>query len=49
MAVSLAEKLGTKNNLLAFSLHPGTVNTNLDKHIDWAFEGPKRREFVLSP
>lgn len=35
MALSLAEKLGTKSGLLAFSLHPGVIFTNLGDHIDW--------------
>ncbi|XXG95060.1 Chitin synthase, class 2 [Hypoxylon texense] len=34
-AISLAEKLGTKHNLLAFSVHPGAVTTNLVAHLDW--------------
>jgi NAD(P)-dependent dehydrogenase (short-subunit alcohol dehydrogenase family) len=33
-AVSLAEKLG-KTGLLAFSLHPGVIATNLSGHLDW--------------
>lgn len=35
MALSLAEKLGSKRGLLAFSLHPGTILTNLGNHVDW--------------
>lgn len=35
MALSLAEKLGAKRGLLAFSLHPGVIWTNLGSHIDW--------------
>ncbi|KAI1135047.1 NAD(P)-binding protein [Hypoxylon sp. FL0543] len=35
MAISLAEKLGTKKNLLAYSVHPGAVTTNLTAHLDW--------------
>ncbi|ORY03482.1 retinol dehydrogenase 13 [Clohesyomyces aquaticus] len=34
MALSLARKL-SKRNLLAFSLHPGVINTHLGDHIDW--------------
>lgn len=49
MALSLAEKLGTDSNLLAFSLNPGTVDTNLAAHIDWAIERPQRREFSPWP
>ncbi|KAK4445229.1 short-chain dehydrogenase TIC 32 [Podospora aff. communis PSN243] len=33
-AVSLAEKLGGRG-LLAFSLHPGVIATNLGGHLDW--------------
>jgi hypothetical protein len=35
MALSLSLKLGTKYNLLAFSLHPGVISTNLGSHLDW--------------
>ncbi|KAI0125268.1 retinol dehydrogenase 13 [Xylariales sp. AK1849] len=38
MALSLAEKLGPTRNLLAFSLHPAYVNSNIDQHIDWSKE-----------
>jgi NAD(P)-dependent dehydrogenase (short-subunit alcohol dehydrogenase family) len=34
IAVSLAEKLGNRG-LLAFSLHPGVIGTNLGNHLDW--------------
>ncbi|KAK3319603.1 hypothetical protein B0T19DRAFT_269566 [Cercophora scortea] len=34
-ALSLAEKLGQKKGLLAFSLHPGVIRTNLSTHLDW--------------
>lgn len=34
-AMSLAEKLGLKHGLLAFSLHPGVIWTNLGNHLDW--------------
>jgi NAD(P)-dependent dehydrogenase (short-subunit alcohol dehydrogenase family) len=37
MAISLAEKLGSRN-LLSFSLHPGVIGTNLGDHIDWNSE-----------
>ncbi|KAI2620019.1 NAD(P)-binding protein [Hypoxylon sp. NC1633] len=33
MAISLAEKLGSKNNLSAFSVQPGLVMTNLGNHL----------------
>lgn len=35
MALSLANKLGIKHGLLAFSLHPGVILTNLGSHLDW--------------
>ncbi|TVY17544.1 Short-chain dehydrogenase TIC 32-like protein [Lachnellula arida] len=35
MVLSLAEKLGSKHNLLSFSLHPGVIWTNLGGHLDW--------------
>ncbi|KAI0885485.1 NAD(P)-binding protein [Annulohypoxylon maeteangense] len=34
MAISIAEKLGPR--VLAYSLHPGVISTNLGSHIDWA-------------
>lgn len=34
MAVSLAEKLGIKHDLQAFSLHPGVIWTNIANHLD---------------
>jgi hypothetical protein len=33
MAISLAEKLGSKHNLSAFSVHPGLVLTGLGSHL----------------
>ncbi|OTA99293.1 hypothetical protein M426DRAFT_16588 [Hypoxylon sp. CI-4A] len=33
MAISLAEKLGPKHNLSAFSVHPGVVESNLADHL----------------
>ncbi|KFY22739.1 hypothetical protein V493_06359 [Pseudogymnoascus sp. VKM F-4281 (FW-2241)] len=39
MAISLAEKLGPKHKLLAFSLHPGVIWTNLGSHLDWSVAG----------
>jgi hypothetical protein len=38
MAISLAEKMGSKHNLLSFSLHPGVIGTGLGDHIDWNVE-----------
>ena len=37
MAISLAEKLG-RRGLVAVSLHPGVIRTNLSKHLDWTKE-----------
>lgn len=37
-AISLAQKIGVKHNLQAFSLHPGVIWTNLGSHIDWSVE-----------
>lgn len=34
MALSLAQHLGPKHNVLTFSLHPGNINTDLGDHID---------------
>ncbi|KAM0257663.1 hypothetical protein ACHAQJ_004227 [Trichoderma viride] len=39
MALSLAEKLGSKHGLTAFSLHPGVISTNLADHLDFSVEG----------
>ena len=36
-AISLARKLGHRG-LLAFSLHPGVIHTNLGNHLDWTKE-----------
>ncbi|KAI4102240.1 MAG: hypothetical protein LQ339_004765 [Xanthoria mediterranea] len=39
MSVSLAEKLGPKRNVLAFSLHPGVImTTQLGTHLDWTVD-----------
>jgi hypothetical protein len=35
MALSLAEKLSDKG-LIALSLHPGVIMTNLGTHLDWS-------------
>lgn len=35
-ALSLAEKLGSSKGLVAASLHPGVILTNLGAHLDWA-------------
>ena len=49
MAVSLAEKLGTKYGLLAFSLHPGVIaTTKLNNHLDWAVDLETLRKLCLS-
>ena len=48
MALSLAEKLGPKKGLLAFSLHPGVImTTTLGNHVDWSVERGELREFCL--
>ncbi|KAJ6078701.1 hypothetical protein N7467_008454 [Penicillium canescens] len=36
MALSLSSILGVKKGLLAFSLHPGVIFTNLGSHLDWS-------------
>ncbi|KAL7800239.1 hypothetical protein V8C37DRAFT_398460 [Trichoderma ceciliae] len=38
MALSLAEKLGPKHGLTAFSLHPGVIGTSLGAHLDFSVE-----------
>lgn len=35
-AISLAQKLGVKHNLQAYSLHPGVIYTNLANHLDFS-------------
>ncbi|KAL6865573.1 putative secondary metabolism biosynthetic enzyme [Amphichorda felina] len=45
-AISLAQKIGVKHNLQAFSLHPGVIWTNLGSHIDWSVE---MDELLLKP
>ncbi|KAJ6153518.1 hypothetical protein N7470_006477 [Penicillium chermesinum] len=45
MALSLAQKLGLRHNLLAFSLHPGVINTALGDHLDWNTAFPALRSF----
>lgn len=48
MAISLAEKLGSRG-LTAFSLHPGTVKTQLSAHIDFSVEWPEMgRHFAFA-
>ncbi|KFZ23638.1 hypothetical protein V502_01881 [Pseudogymnoascus sp. VKM F-4520 (FW-2644)] len=49
MAISLAEKLGLKHKLLAFSLHPGVIWTNLSNHLDpnVAFDGLRAADKAL--
>ncbi|KAF2136926.1 uncharacterized protein K452DRAFT_291967 [Aplosporella prunicola CBS 121167] len=45
MAISLAEKLGQKRGLLAFSLHPGVImTTTLGSHLDWNVDIPGLQE-----
>lgn len=46
MAISLAEKLGEKHGLLAFSVHPGTVGgTALGAHCDLEVDLPALSKF----
>ena len=41
MSISLAEKLGPQNNLIALSAHPGAVEgTNLGSFCDWEVDYP---------
>lgn len=47
MAISLAEKLGPKHGLLAFSLHPGVIFTNLANHISGNEEWDALRKLVF--
>jgi NAD(P)-dependent dehydrogenase (short-subunit alcohol dehydrogenase family) len=44
-AISLAQKLGMKHDLQAFSLHPGVIFTNLGNHLDWSVDFPGLRAF----
>ena len=44
--VALAQKLGPKRGLLAFSLHPGVImDTSLGSHIDWNVDFATLREY----
>lgn len=45
MAISLAEKLAVKHNLLAFSLHPGVIWTNLADHLNMETEFDGLRKY----
>ena len=46
MSVSLAEKLGPKKGVLAFSLHPGVIMTSsLGTHLDWTVDLESLRKF----
>ena len=45
MTISLAEKLGIKHNLLAFSLHPGVIWTNLANHLDMEMDFDGLRKY----
>jgi hypothetical protein len=49
MAISLADKLGSKHNLLSFSLHPGVIGTGLGDHINWNVEYHALRMSSESP
>lgn len=51
MTISLAEKLGVKHNLLAFSLHPGVIWTNLADHLNMEVdfnEMRKQQRYIIS-
>ncbi|KAL7925674.1 hypothetical protein ACQKWADRAFT_318759 [Trichoderma austrokoningii] len=41
MCLALADRLGSKHGLTAFSLHPGVIATNLFGHLDFAVELPE--------
>jgi NAD(P)-dependent dehydrogenase (short-subunit alcohol dehydrogenase family) len=47
-ALWLAEKLGPKYGLHAFSLHPGVIGTNLGNHLNWDVEMIGLRMFGTS-
>jgi NAD(P)-dependent dehydrogenase (short-subunit alcohol dehydrogenase family) len=47
LAISLAQKLGIKYNLQAFSLHPGVIWTNLGNHLDWNVEFGELRKTMI--
>lgn len=46
MAISLAEKLGPKHGLTAFSLHPGVISTSLGAHLDFSIEMTELGKFL---
>lgn len=48
MAISLAEKLGSKHGLTAFSLHPGVISTSLGTHLDFSVELGELGKFLPS-
>lgn len=43
-AISLSDKLGDKG-LVALSLHPGVIMTNLGTHLDWNTDWPALSKF----
>lgn len=47
IAIYLANKVGTTHNLMAFSVNPGCIKTNLDSHIDWEEEWSIIRQWLL--
>ena len=51
ISISLAEKLGIKHNLLAFSLHPGVIWTNLASHLNMEtdFDGLRKYQYTHAP
>lgn len=48
-AISLAQKLGIKHNLQAFSLHPGVIWTNLGNHLDWSVDLDGLSKKIFNP
>lgn len=48
MAVSLAEKLGPKHGLTAFSLHLGVISTSVGAHLDFSVELPELGKILYS-
>lgn len=47
-AISLSDKLGDKG-LVALSLHPGVIMTNLGTHLDWNTDWPALSKFKHVP
>lgn len=47
MCLALAERLGPKHGLTAFSLHPGVIATKLVEHFDFAVALPEMSRSLL--